>query len=431
MADWRREAARMRDVYSNSFLNLSATGAPSSSFPLFSQRDHTDALPQKTGIEIAGVASECYLLDGEMWNDDVTDTAINQRAWVFQERILARRVLHFGKQQLVWECCEIDAAERFPNGMPIVSYSPLSKQECAAVFSKTRLSSSSDGIDALRFWQRIVEIYSRCDLTKSEDKLVALSGVAQQMRSATGDQYLAGLWKQSMALQLPWWRESIDRRRKPRSLVPYRAPSWSWASVDGQIIFPGLTGADLKELIHVVENDLHPVYEQDATGALQWGSIKIECMLNKLFFENLEPDDSFDGLRIGKVRFAVPRGGSHSFLSPETEGEELRIWNEKNELYCVACCVATGELCGIILTPSGEVITYSRIGSFSVGTPEGLQNESQNEDLGPEEIELARMLDISDLYALVDALKSSSGEGNRLPCDSYNESSGLYEITLL
>lgn len=42
-------------------------------------------------------------------------------------------------------------------------------------------------------WRNIIQLYSRTRLTYSKDKLVALSGVARQFQSATGDQYVAGL----------------------------------------------------------------------------------------------------------------------------------------------------------------------------------------------------------------------------------------------
>lgn len=89
-------------------------------------------------------------------------------------------------------------------------------------------------------WQWIVESYSRCELTKSSDKLVAISGLARNMQLQTGEQYVAGLRREDIEQQLcrlpfggTWTR-----------LTLYRAPTWSWASHDGTdgVVFP-----DLKE----------------------------------------------------------------------------------------------------------------------------------------------------------------------------------------
>jgi hypothetical protein len=51
-------------------------------------------------------------------------------------------------------------------------------------------------------WQQIVELYTRCDLTKPDDKLPALSSIATRYAAATGMTYIAGLWKERLPCQL-------------------------------------------------------------------------------------------------------------------------------------------------------------------------------------------------------------------------------------
>jgi hypothetical protein len=53
-------------------------------------------------------------------------------------------------------------------------------------------------------WAQLVGVYSRCNLTKAEDKLVAISGLAKEIHKALGnkDTYLAGLWRQHILYQL-------------------------------------------------------------------------------------------------------------------------------------------------------------------------------------------------------------------------------------
>ena len=46
------------------------------------------------------------------------DAPVNTRAWVVQERLLAPRTLHFGRDQLFWECRTFEACESFPGGLP-------------------------------------------------------------------------------------------------------------------------------------------------------------------------------------------------------------------------------------------------------------------------------------------------------------------------
>lgn len=42
-------------------------------------------------------------------------------------------------------------------------------------------------------WSDLVRGYSKCELTKESDRLIALSGLAQTFQDFTGDEYLAGL----------------------------------------------------------------------------------------------------------------------------------------------------------------------------------------------------------------------------------------------
>lgn len=84
------------------------------------------------------------------------------------------------------------------------------------------------------FWNDVVGKYSACLLTLSSDKLAASSGVAKHVERIFGDEYCDGLWRSELAQQLLWicpQREPLP----PRS-SPYRAPSWSWACQNGEII---------------------------------------------------------------------------------------------------------------------------------------------------------------------------------------------------
>jgi hypothetical protein len=83
-----------------------------------------------------------------------------------------------------------------------------------------------------RQWVKIVEMFSRCSLTFSHDKLVAISGMAQSLSSSMGSDYLAGLWRRDFAHQLLW---KISHPAPMARNNGTRGPSWSWASVDGTL----------------------------------------------------------------------------------------------------------------------------------------------------------------------------------------------------
>jgi hypothetical protein len=77
-------------------------------------------------------------------------------------------------------------------------------------------------------WRDIVEQYAKLDLTIDNDVFPAISGLARQMERYRKDQYFAGLWKNSFVGDLMW--KIATSKPRPRT---WRAPSWSWASVNG------------------------------------------------------------------------------------------------------------------------------------------------------------------------------------------------------
>ncbi|KAF2249194.1 hypothetical protein BU26DRAFT_519345 [Trematosphaeria pertusa] len=77
-------------------------------------------------------------------------------------------------------------------------------------------------------------MYSRCDLTKETDKLIALTGIASKIHTRTGQNWCAGIWKDFVCQGLLWLPTNDEL--SPPSVA--RAPSWSWASWDGAIQFP-------------------------------------------------------------------------------------------------------------------------------------------------------------------------------------------------
>jgi hypothetical protein len=64
---------------------------------------------------------------------------------------------------------------------------------------------ASDDDIYLSKWLKIVEAYSRCHLTVSTDKLVAISGVARYMKSVLEGQYILGLWAKFLVRVIDWY----------------------------------------------------------------------------------------------------------------------------------------------------------------------------------------------------------------------------------
>lgn len=45
------------------------------------------------------------------WDEQISRKQLNRRGWVVEERLLAPRILHFGKTKLFWKCRMIHASE--------------------------------------------------------------------------------------------------------------------------------------------------------------------------------------------------------------------------------------------------------------------------------------------------------------------------------
>jgi hypothetical protein len=77
-----------------------------------------------------------------------------------------------------------------------------------------------------------VSAYSRRAITHKKDRLIALSGLAKIIQKSTKMKYIAGLWKNTLALDLLWTPSKTPSSRPQE----YIAPSWSWAAIDNGVV---------------------------------------------------------------------------------------------------------------------------------------------------------------------------------------------------
>jgi hypothetical protein len=194
----------MRDVYGNSLCNLAATAASNADESMFNNRDAS--LVQTCHVDLAWKevsGTQCALIGDDIWFTSVTSAPLNKRCWIVQEPLLAPRVLHFGREQLLWECHELDACETFPLGLPPVfsgTYGPRFKgldPDIDGERLRKRIKSHRvpSELKDYMLWDRILKSYMSCSLTNEEDKLIAISGIARDMQIIIGDEYVAGLWR--------------------------------------------------------------------------------------------------------------------------------------------------------------------------------------------------------------------------------------------
>lgn len=100
--DWAREAATMSNVYAGSDLNIAATLGKNSQSGLFTTRNPTNIVPCILDI-FTDTMEHVLVYDPYRWGDTINQSQLGQRGWIFQERVLAPRTLHFGPDQYVLE----------------------------------------------------------------------------------------------------------------------------------------------------------------------------------------------------------------------------------------------------------------------------------------------------------------------------------------
>ncbi|WAO87542.1 Hypothetical protein NCS54_00485500 [Fusarium falciforme] len=213
-SDWTQECLTMDLIYRNSFCNLSADWPTDSdglfldrkvrqfdlpivsiNFPIWKHHEYSkdSELSKRQGFE--------YLLVDGTWQCEVTNSPINSRGWVLQERFLSPRVLHFCRNEVFFECCEGSKSERFRESIPAidkVAFKPF--KNLVKEFVGTY-----DTAACHRVWNRVPGIYSRCTLTYPEDKLVAISGIARYLKTfLVDDVYVMGIWALDINAQMLW-----------------------------------------------------------------------------------------------------------------------------------------------------------------------------------------------------------------------------------
>jgi hypothetical protein len=102
--DWKREAGRMEDVFASAYCTIAATSAIDSNAGFLARNTSTDTEYMHVQDVAGNQVSVCTHMDD--FENDVEQAGLNKRAWVMQERVLAKRTIHFSANQTYWECGE-------------------------------------------------------------------------------------------------------------------------------------------------------------------------------------------------------------------------------------------------------------------------------------------------------------------------------------
>ena len=189
--------------------------------------------------------TEQILVWHSLWASGIDHSPLLRRGWVVQEHFLSPRMVHFSEEQLFWEChdkiaCEIHPTTSFQDDDIYESFKGAKSMLVGTRYGPhDDIAVENGNVGAMHLGGKLVRRYSTTMLSFETDKLVAISGIAKQMKSTLQDDYIAGLWKRCFIHQLAWkvdrslTARTIDSERYSRRPKTYTAPSWSWASIDG------------------------------------------------------------------------------------------------------------------------------------------------------------------------------------------------------
>jgi hypothetical protein len=228
---------------------------------------------------------------------------LDTRAWAFQERVLSRRTVRFMEQEIWWECHQHIACEcsRIENDQTMQGRheSQLAESLREAVPG----SWTKDTLDIEQAWEFVVLEYKTKSLTHSSDIFAALQGLAKIVPPMMGE-YLAGHWRETLIHNLSWTRWG----RRTHLLAPahphshplsgeWRAPTWSWASSPGYIMWGlGIRARLLRTSLCTVVHASTVPQGSDPTGPITSAKLILKgtCLNGIVMHYPNDPESSSD-----------------------------------------------------------------------------------------------------------------------------------------
>jgi hypothetical protein len=236
--DWERECSKMAETYANAYLTIAAASStsvmehflrPGLKSPPHTTQDqrviHSESMQSTKGLVLLKARTMWPTGAHWKWRDGSDEQRhvepLSTRGWTLQEKVLSTRLLSVSAMEMVWTCKE---------GIFCECGSLLNYHR---EFGQTPLSQISKPDEAFNFWHKVVENYSKRQLTQVGDKLPAISAIAAIIQQRTGSDYAAGLWRDTIDQELLWYRPALSPVGTANS--SYTAPSFSWASITGEV----------------------------------------------------------------------------------------------------------------------------------------------------------------------------------------------------
>lgn len=232
--DFAREASQMASIYGEAYIVIAATRARTGDAGLFNSRPRAQVVSHVSRDQkVSSVLTRKPFEHDAFTTSEprhFTSSPLFARAWCFQERLLARRVVHFAEHELLFECkqkleCECQ--------MLSTDYGIYQNFKVISAYGLENASAKS----RYQTWYSILRPYTARSLTFEKDRLPALSGFARLVSMSEMGAYYAGLWRAELPAGLLWRviRPLPEKNGIIERPSPYRAPTWSWAGVQAVV----------------------------------------------------------------------------------------------------------------------------------------------------------------------------------------------------
>jgi hypothetical protein len=227
----------MARVYSDACLTVCADLAPDGNYgilrPRSSLRSHSYG-PDK---------GMCFQSREQGW-PQMQWMPLNQRGWALQERLLSPRKLHFLEGQIAWECNTTlyleESCGRYTHPSEHFSTShfrrffknPSNDKKGSSTNKVESANEETDLVEHIGGWNSCVSELAVRRFSYASDRFPSLSGLASAFQVPGMGRYLAGVWECNVFASMSWFP-----RYSQNPAGEHRAPSWSWASTDRQLLW--------------------------------------------------------------------------------------------------------------------------------------------------------------------------------------------------
>ncbi|KIL90070.1 hypothetical protein FAVG1_06808 [Fusarium avenaceum] len=247
--DWIVEAARMAKYYQNSFFTVAGFGVTRETglFTASGQQLNPTLvrLPYRDQEGVQKGYFYVYQVDQseikEQYEQEIAQSDLLSRGWIFQEWILSRRVICYTRTACFYQCQKFSPRTTTSNNVNLNILKDGSADLSFKNFLRLDLLISMESI--FDKWRFAVHTYSSLRLTKaSEDRLTALAGISEEFakaitRSVDPEQYwygfyLSGMWAGDIVVGLLWEMDGACSGQRLSEI-----PTWSWASVINPVVW--------------------------------------------------------------------------------------------------------------------------------------------------------------------------------------------------